>query len=450
MENDLFASVAPSPQTKKARSQPTSQIKREDIPLAERMRPRHLDEVLGQEDLLGREGLITRMIKQHTLPSMILWGPPGVGKTTIARLLARESHLVFKQISAVFSGVSELKKIFDDAKKSFGKILLFVDEIHRFNKAQQDAFLPVIEDGTLTLIGATTENPSFALNSALLSRCQVMVLKRLTPQILEALLDRAEELMKRKLPLTPKARELFCSMADGDGRYLLNIAQQLFALKTNDVLDTTSLPKLLARRALQYDKNSEEHYNLISALHKSLRGSDPDASLYWFARMVCAGEDPRYLARRLLRVAVEDVGLAEPRAMEQAIAAWETYERLGSPEGELALAQLVVFLACAPKSNSVYAAYNDVIIAAKRTGSLPPPAHIVNAPTKMMKDMGYGRGYQYDHNTKYGFSGQNYFPQNMERHHYYHPTQHGYEKQLSEHLQQLQKLREQIQSHKGV
>jgi putative ATPase len=407
-------------------------------PLADRLRPRALAEVVGQDHLLGNEGSIARMLERGSLASLILWGPPGVGKTTIARLLAEAAGLRFTALSAVFSGVADLKRAFDEARarKSNGQgTLLFVDEIHRFNRAQQDGFLPVVEDGTVTLVGATTENPSFALNGALLSRCQVMVLKRLDDAALDLLLARAEALVGRALPLDDAARATMRAMADGDGRYLLNMAEQLFALpERTKPLDTAALSTLLARRAALYDKDREEHYNLISALHKSMRGSDPDAALYWFARMLTGGEDPRFIARRLTRFAAEDVGMADPRALPLAIAAWETYERLGSPEGELAIAQAVVHLATAPKSNALYKALGAAMRSARETGSLMPPKHILNAPTKLMGSLGYGQGYAYDHDTEAGFSGQDYFPEEMTPQRFYSPTDRGREAAIAERL----------------
>ncbi|HEX7389427.1 MAG TPA: replication-associated recombination protein A, partial [Acidiphilium sp.] len=362
-------------------------------PLAEKLRPGELAEVVGQDHLVGAEGSLTRMLARGSLASLILWGPPGVGKTTIARLLADRAGLVFTQISAVFSGVADLKRVFEEAarrRRTGSRTLLFVDEIHRFNRAQQDGFLPVVEDGTVTLVGATTENPSFELNGALLSRCQVLVLRRLDDAALELLLTRAEAAMRRRLALTDAARASLRAMADGDGRAVLNMAEQVFAEGVGAPLDETALAGLVARRAALYDRNREEHYNLISALHKSMRGSDPDAALYWLARMLTGGEDPRYIARRLTRFAVEDIGLADPLALTQAIAAWEAYERIGSPEGDLAIAQLVLYLASAPKSNAGYRAFGAAKRAAQATGSLAPPAHILNAPTRLMKDLGYG------------------------------------------------------------
>ncbi|HEX3350064.1 MAG TPA: replication-associated recombination protein A [Acetobacteraceae bacterium] len=414
-------------------------------PLADRLRPATLRDVVGQDHLLGDAGTITRMLARGTLPSLILWGPPGVGKTTIARVLADASKLHFVQLSAVFSGVADLKRTFEEAQKRrrIGeRTLLFVDEIHRFNRAQQDAFLPVVEDGTITLIGATTENPSFALNGALLSRCQVMVLRRLDDDALEKLLVRAEGETERPLPLEPEARATLRAMADGDGRYLLNMFEQIDAVPDRTPLDVAGLSDLLARRAALYDKDREEHYNLISALHKSLRGSDPDAALYWFARMLAGGEDPRYIARRLVRFAAEDIGLADPQALPQALAGWDAYERLGSPEGELALAQVVLYLGTAPKSNAAYRALSAAQSAARETGSLMPPAHILNAPTKLMKQLGYGAGYAYDHEAEDAFSGQNYFPQGMARQSFYQPRERGFEREVAKRLQYWAKLRE--------
>jgi putative ATPase len=414
-------------------------------PLAERLRPRTLGDIVGQDHLLGPQGSLAGMLARGSLASLILWGPPGVGKTTIARLLAAGANLHFTQISAVFSGVADLKRVFDDAlklKRAGRATLLFVDEIHRFNRAQQDAFLPVVEAGTIVLVGATTENPSFALNGALLSRCQVFVLRRLDDAAMEALLLRAEADSGAALPLTAQARAMLRAMADGDGRALLNMAEQLFALPEGEALGEEPLGELLSRRAALYDRDREEHYNLISALHKSLRGSDPDAALYWLARMFAGGEDPRYIARRITRFASEDIGLADPQALVQALAGWDAYERLGSPEGELCLAQAVIYLATAPKSNAVYRALGAANRAARETGSLMPPAHILNAPTKLMKNLGYGAGYEYDHDTDEGFSGANYFPEGMGRPDLYRPVERGFEREISKRLAYWTKLRE--------
>lgn len=414
-------------------------------PLADRLRPKVLAEVVGQDHLIGPEGALTRMLAAKRLSSIILWGPPGTGKTTIARLLAEGTGLEFEAISAIFSGVKELRAAFDkaEARRKVGKgTLLFVDEIHRFNRAQQDGFLPFVESGVVTLIGATTENPSFELNGALLSRCQVLVLKRLDEAALELLLQRAENLEQRRLPVTKEARALVIQMADGDGRYLLNLAEQAFAMMGEPgLLSPEDLTKGLARRAVAYDKDREEHYNLISALHKSVRGSDPDAALYWFARMLEGGEDPLFLARRLIRMASEDIGLADPTALMVAGEAARTYERLGSPEGELALAHAVIHLATAPKSNAAYEAYKAARRAAAETGSLMPPKTILNAPTRMMKDQGYGSGYQYDHDAEDGFSGQDYFPEGMKRPAFYTPKGEGRERPIAEHLARLADLR---------
>ena len=415
-------------------------------PLADRLRPRSIAEVVGQDHLLKPDGPIGRMVAAHRIASMILWGPPGCGKTTLARLLAEHTDLHFEPLSAIFSGVADLRKIFEAARgrRAAGQgTLLFVDEVHRFNRSQQDAFLPVVEDGTVTLIGATTENPSFELNAALLSRCQVFVLNRLDFAALEELLQRAETTEGRKLPLTPEARDAVKAMADGDGRYLLNLVEELFALKPEAPLDPAALAQAVQRRAPVYDKAQESHYNLISALHKSLRGSDVDAGLYWFARMLAGGEDPLYVARRLVRFAVEDIGMADPNALTQSLAAWDAYERLGSPEGELAIAQAVIYLATAPKSNAAYTAFKSSARAAKETGSLMPPMHILNAPTRLMKDIGYGKGYAYDHDAEEGFSGQNYFPPDMDRQEFYRPVERGFEREIRKRLDYWAKMRAQ-------
>jgi putative ATPase len=407
-------------------------------PLADRLRPQRLSEVVGQDHLLGAEGPIGRMAEARRLSSMILWGPPGTGKTTIARLLAKEAGYEFQQISAVFSGVADLKKAFEQARmrRAAGQsTLLFVDEIHRFNRAQQDGFLPFVEEGIVTLVGATTENPSFELNGALLSRAQVYVLKRLDDEALESLLAKAEAHEQRDLPLENEARQALVAMADGDGRYLLTLAETLFNIGSAKPLSIKDLGQILQKRSPAYDKDREEHYNLISALHKSVRGSDPDAALYWLARMLGGGEDPLFIARRLIRMAVEDIGEADPMALVLANAAKDTYDFLGSPEGELALAQVVVHLAAAPKSNAVYVAFKAAQRAARETGSLMPPAHIRNAPTKLMKDLGYGKGYAYDHDVEGGFSGQNYFPEGMERQRFYQPKDVGVEARIKERLE---------------
>ena len=417
-------------------------------PLADRLRPRSLAQVIGQGHVLGPEGPLGAMLAARSLSSLILWGPPGVGKTTIARLLAAETDLAFVQISAIFTGVPDLRKVFEAAKirrQNGGQgsrgTLLFVDEIHRFNKAQQDGFLPYMEDGTILLVGATTENPSFELNAALLSRAQVIVLERLTQTELELLAQRAEQELGRALPLDGAARLSMIDMADGDGRALLNLIEQVAAWKVDKPLTREQLSTRLMRRASKYDKSGEEHYNLISALHKSVRGSDPDAALYWFARMLEGGEDPRFLARRITRMAVEDIGLADPQAQQVCLESWNTYERLGSPEGELALAQALVYISLAPKSNAVYVAYKAARNAARETGSQPPPLHIRNAPTKLMKEIGYGAGYAYDHDAEDSFSGQNYFPDGMARPTFYAPRGEGQEEKVKARLERWAALR---------
>lgn len=428
-------------------NEPTSlfDIDDESRPLADRLRPDKLEDIVGQEQLLGPDAPLGRMISQGKLVSAILWGPPGCGKTTIARLLAERTGLTFEPLSATFSGVADLRKVFSAAAKrrEIGQgTLLFVDEIHRFNRAQQDSFLPYVEDGTIVLIGATTENPSFELNGALLSRCQVFVLRRLDAAALRTLIDRAQELTARTLPLDASAVDALIAMADGDGRYLLNLAEQLLALPHGQrPLDTAALTTMVQKRAPLYDKSQEGHYNLISALHKAMRGSDPDAALYWLARMLDGGEDPLFIARRLVRFANEDIGIADPQAVQQALAAWDVYERLGSPEGELAIAQAVVYLATAPKSIAVYRGLNRAMRAAKQSGSLMPPAHILNAPTNLMKQLGYGKDYRYDPDTADGFSGQSYFPEELARERFYEPTRNGYEKAIAERLEYWEGLR---------
>jgi putative ATPase len=413
-------------------------------PLADRLRPARISEVVGQDHLLDVTAPIGRMLSQKRLASLILWGPPGCGKTTIAGLLAAESNLEFVALSAVFSGVADLRKAFEAARerRSMGRgTLLFIDEIHRFNRAQQDGFLPYVEDGTVTLIGATTENPSFELNAALLSRVQVFVLRRLDNAALDELISRAEAIEGRALPLTDDGRETVAAMADGDGRFLLNLVEELFQVSPHTALDSAGVAATIQRRAPVYDKNKDEHYNLISALHKSLRGSDTDAALYWLNRMLMGGEDAGYILRRLTRFAVEDIGLADPQAATQAIGCWQIYERLGSPEGDLALSQLVIYLATAPKSNAAYKAQKAAARAAKETGSLMPPKHILNAPTALMEGLGYGSGYQYDHDRADGFSGQDYFPEGLPRQEFYQPVQRGFEREVRKRLAYWQKLR---------
>jgi putative ATPase len=434
---DLFASDLPAP------APPAS----DGAPLADRLRPQRLDEVVGQEHLTGPEGAIARQVAAGKLASMILWGPPGTGKTTIARLLADAVGMRFVAISAVFSGVADLKKVFAEARdfaRTDKHTLLFVDEIHRFNRAQQDGFLPYVEDGTVVLVGATTENPSFELNAALLSRAQVLILNRLGHEALGQLLGRAEALVGRPLPLTAEAREALVATADGDGRFLLNQAETLFSIEVEAPLDSAALSALLHRRVAVYDKDREGHYNLISALHKSIRGSDPQAALYYLARMLTAGEEPLYLLRRLTRAAVEDIGLADPNALVQCIAAKDTYDFLGSPEGELAIVQTCLYLATAPKSNAVYKAQKAAWRSAKETGSLMPPKNILNAPTKLMKSIGYGKGYRYDHEAAEGFSGDNYWPEEMTPQSFYEPTDRGFEKRLRERLDHWDALRREL------
>ena len=413
-------------------------------PLADRLRPGSLDEVVGQDHLIGPDGAIGRMAGSGRLSSFILWGPPGTGKTTIARLLAEVSDSHFEPLSAVFSGVADLRKVFEASRqrRQAGQgTLLFIDEIHRFNRAQQDSFLHYVEDGTVTLIGATTENPSFELNAPLLSRCQVLVLNRLDDGALDEMLKRAEKEAGRKLPIDAEARISLRAMADGDGRFLFNMAETLFELPAEPVLDRAALAEAVQRRVPLYDKSQEGHFNLISALHKSLRGSDTDAALYWMARMIEGGEDPRYIARRLARFAVEDIGLADPQALPHALAAWEAYERLGSPEGDLALVQCVIYLGTAPKSNAAYRAASAATKLARETGSLMPPKHILNAPTRLMEDLGYGKDYVYDHDTEEGFSGQDYFPEGISRRQLYRPGQRGFEREIAKRLDYWNKLR---------
>ena len=431
--NDLFESDPPSVQTQ-----------RRNAPLADRLRPHDLDEVIGQDHLTGPDGAIGRMVAAGKLSSMILWGPPGTGKTSIARLLADAVGMHYKSISAVFSGVADLKKAFAEAEtmaRTGKQTLLFVDEIHRFNRAQQDGFLPFVESGAVTLVGATTENPSFELNAALLSRTQVMVLRRLDDDALSTLLGRAENVEGRPLPITDDARSALVSSADGDGRFLLNQAETLFSVAIESPLDPPMMAALLQRRMPVYDKDREGHYNLISALHKSLRGSDPQASLYWMARMLVAGEEPLYVLRRLVRFASEDIGLADPQALVQCLAAKDAYEFLGSPEGELAIVQACLYLATAPKSNAAYKAQKAAWKMARDSGSLMPPAHILNAPTKLMKDIGYGKGYAYDHDAEEGFSGANYWPDEIAPANFYQPVERGFEAKIKERIAHWNALR---------
>ena len=426
---DLFADELPP-------SAPTEEVS-PHAPLADRLRPRSLDEVVGQEHLTGPEGAIGRMVAAGKLGSMILWGPPGTGKTSIARLLADAVGLRFVALSAVFSGVADLKKVFAEARvaaRADQRTLLFVDEIHRFNRSQQDGFLPYVEDGTITLVGATTENPSFELNAALLSRCQVLILHRLDSDALCKLLDRAEELVERQLPLTADARDALVASADGDGRFLLNQAETLFDVGIDEPLDPGGLASFLQRRVAVYDKDREGHYNLISALHKSIRGSDPQASLYYLARMLVAGEEPLFVLRRLIRAAVEDIGMADPNALVQCVAAKDAYDFLGSPEGELAIVQACLYLATAPKSNAAYKAQGAAWRSARETGSLMPPKNILNAPTQLMKQVGYGKGYEYDHDAEEGFSGANYWPEEMEPQTFYEPSERGLEARIRERI----------------